>query len=73
MERAAANKGSAPIFGNGWIKVVDLPNAELHTGPVTFTRAPYTRDLAGANAAVLGMPFDCGFHPFRIGPQYAAN
>jgi len=41
----------------------------LHTKPVTFMGAPYTLDLAGAKAAVLGLPFDCGIHPFRIGSR----
>ncbi len=41
----------------------------LHTRPLTFMGAPYTLDLAGAKAAVLGMPFDCGVHPFRIGSR----
>ena len=41
----------------------------LHTKPVPFMGAPYTLDLAGAKAAVLGIPFDCGIHPFRIGSR----
>jgi agmatinase len=42
---------------------------ELHAKPVTFMGAPYTHDLSGAKAAVLGVPFDCGVHPFRIGSR----
>src|SRR5215831_121277 len=56
-------------FGNGWIKMVDLPDDALHTGPVSFMSAPYTHDLSGAKTAVLGVPFDCGVHPFRIGSR----
>ena len=41
----------------------------LHTGPVTFMGAPYSLDLAGAKAAVLGIPFDCGIHQFRVGSR----
>jgi agmatinase len=41
----------------------------LHTKPVTFMGAPATLDLAGAKAAILGMPFDCGIHPLRIGSR----
>jgi agmatinase len=41
----------------------------LHTRPATFMSAPYSLDLAGAKAAILGMPFDCGIHPFRIGSR----
>lgn len=42
---------------------------DLHTKPLTFMGAPYSLDLAGARAAVLGVPFDCGIHPFRIGSR----
>lgn len=41
----------------------------LCAGPLTFMGAPYSHDLAGAKAAILGMPFDCGTHPFRIGAR----
>ncbi|MBL8699210.1 MAG: arginase family protein [Alphaproteobacteria bacterium] len=30
---------------------------------------PATTDLSAARAAVLGMPFDCGTHPFRVGSR----
>lgn len=46
-----------------------MRDEELHTRPVTFMNAPYTHDLAGAKAAYLGVPFDCGIHPFRIGSR----
>jgi agmatinase len=49
--------------------MANLSDAELHTGPITFMGAPYTLDLSGAKAAVLGVPFDCGTHPFRIGSR----
>src|SRR5216684_885186 len=46
------------------------PTADaLHTPPVTFMGVPATLDLTGAKAAVLGVPFDCGVHPFRIGSR----
>src|SRR5258706_6439137 len=46
------------------------PSADaLHTPPVTFMGVPATLDLTGAKAAVLGVPFDCGVHPFRIGSR----
>jgi agmatinase len=41
----------------------------LHTKPVTFMGAPASLDLKGAKAAILGVPFDCGIHPFRIGSR----
>jgi agmatinase len=45
------------------------PADELHAPPPTFMGAAHTLDLAGAKAAVLGIPFDCGIHPFRIGAR----
>jgi agmatinase len=35
----------------------------------TFMGVPASRDLSGSRAAVLGIPFDCGFHPTRIGAR----
>jgi agmatinase len=49
--------------------MADFSDDELHTRPVTFMGAPYTHDLSGAKAAVLGVPFDCGVHPFRVGSR----
>jgi agmatinase len=49
--------------------MTDLPDDELHAKPVTFMGAPYSHDLSGVKAAVLGVPFDCGIHPFRIGSR----
>jgi len=31
--------------------------------------APYSHDLATAKAAILGIPFDYGIHPFRVGSR----
>jgi agmatinase len=42
---------------------------DLYTKPVTFMAAPYSLDLSGAKVAVLGVPFDCGVHPFRVGSR----
>jgi agmatinase len=47
----------------------DLPDAELFTAPPSFMSVPRTLDLTGAKAAILGVPFDCGTHPFRIGSR----
>ena len=47
-------------------------NAQLDAlcgGPLTFMGAPYSHDLTQAKAAVLGMPFDCGTHLFRVGSR----
>jgi agmatinase len=46
-----------------------LSEQQLYAGPATFMGAPYTHDLTNAKAAVLGVPFDCGTHPHRIGSR----
>ncbi len=45
------------------------PADALYQGPQTFMGAPFSTDPAGAGAAVLGCPFDCGTHAFRIGAR----
>ncbi|HYB09934.1 MAG TPA: arginase family protein [Alphaproteobacteria bacterium] len=35
----------------------------------SFMAAPNRYDLTGAKAAILGVPFDCGIHPTRIGAR----
>lgn len=42
---------------------------DLYAPPITFMGAPYGHDLSRAKAAVLGVPFDCGIHPFRVGSR----
>ncbi len=38
-------------------------------GVVTFMRVPFSRDLSRAKAAILGIPYDMGTHPVRIGSR----
>ena len=42
---------------------------ELVSGPATFMGVPHSDDLSAAKAAIVGIPFDCGVHPFRIGSR----
>jgi agmatinase len=49
--------------------VSELTTADLIRGPQTFMGAPFSDDLANARAAILGAPFDCGTHLFRIGAR----
>lgn len=49
--------------------MTDWTDADLFTQPVTFMGAPYGRPGPGCRAAILGVPFDCGIHPFRIGSR----
>ncbi|MBJ3774867.1 arginase family protein [Acuticoccus mangrovi] len=41
----------------------------LFRPPLTFMGVPASTDATGAGAAILGCPFDCGTHPFRIGSR----
>jgi agmatinase len=49
--------------------IAELASNELHRGPLTFMGAPFGHDLSAAKAAILGAPFDCGIHLFRIGAR----
>jgi agmatinase len=42
----------------------------LFSCPFTFMDVPYAHELSGSRAAILGLPFDCGTHPIRIGARY---
>lgn len=46
------------------------PGPRLTPSPLTFMGVPAARDARGSGAAVLGIPFDCGTHPVRIGARY---
>lgn len=47
----------------------DKPDSALYQPPLTFMGLPYRTNANGAGAAILGCPFDCGTHPFRIGAR----
>jgi len=48
--------------------------ATLNTvGTGTFMGLPFAPTAAGAQAAILGIPFDWGVHPFRIGSRDGPN
>ena len=38
-------------------------------GPATFMNIPYSTDFSRAKAVVLGVPYDGGLHPTRIGSR----
>jgi len=48
----------------------DVWDEDLFTCPFTFMGVPLSHDLSNSQAAVLGIPFDCGTHPVRIGSRY---
>ena len=37
--------------------------------PPSFMGVPFSRDLTNSRAAIIGVPFDCGTHPVRIGAR----
>jgi len=49
--------------------MAELSDEELFTLPLTFMGVPYGRPGPANKAAVLGLPFDCGVHPFRVGAR----
>ena len=38
-------------------------------GPQTFMNVPYSTDFSSSQAVILGVPFDGGLHPTRIGSR----
>src|ERR1700751_78533 len=51
------------------MKASELSASDLfHTG-VGFMGVPWAASAKGAKAAILGVPFDCGTHAFRIGSR----
>ena len=37
--------------------------------PMSYMGIPFSQDPTGSRAAILGIPFDCGTHPTRIGAR----
>jgi len=44
----------------------DLPSRVI---PMSYMGVPFSQDPTGSRAAILGIPFDCGTHPTRIGAR----
>ena len=51
------------------LKAATLPEAQLLATTSGFMGVPWATSAAGAKAAILGVPFDCGTHAFRIGSR----
>ncbi len=51
------------------MQISEFSRSDLYRRPLSFMSAPSTADASGAGAAILGCPFDCGVHPFRIGAR----
>lgn len=50
-------------------KTMSLPDSVLFQPPLTFMGLPYCTDPSKSGAAILGCPFDCGTHQFRVGAR----
>lgn len=46
-----------------------IASDEVYQVPGTFMGVPASRELSGVKAAVLGIPYDMGTHPTRIGSR----
>src|SRR5690625_2810478 len=44
-------------------------DASPFQSPVTFMGVPYQTEPGAAKAVILGLPFDCGNHPTRVGAR----
>src|ERR1700694_5148738 len=51
------------------LKAATLTEAQLIATTSGFMGVPWATSAAGAKAAILGVPFDCGTHAFRIGSR----
>jgi len=48
-------------------------NSDAFGKPPSFMGVPFSRDLSLSRAAIIGVPFDCGTHPVRIGSRLGAD
>lgn len=46
---------------------------DLFVPPLTFANLPYSQNFSAADVAILGLPFDCGSHPTRLGARLGPN
>src|ERR1700755_666408 len=51
------------------MKAAELSTADLLRHGFGFMGVPWAVSAKGAKAAILGVPFDCGTHAFRIGSR----
>jgi agmatinase len=51
------------------MKASELATADLLRGELGFMGVSWATSTKGAKAAILGVPFDCGTHAFRIGSR----
>src|SRR5258706_6086790 len=51
------------------LKAATLTEGQLFATTPGFMGVPWASSAAGAKPAILGVPFDCGTHAFRIGSR----
>src|ERR1700743_2420801 len=51
------------------MKASELSTADLFRTSTGFMGVPWALSAKGSKAAILGVPFDCGTHAFRIGSR----
>jgi len=51
------------------MKASELSTADLFRTSTGFMGVPWASSAKGSKAAILGVPFDCGTHAFRIGSR----
>src|ERR1700679_604943 len=51
------------------MKASEFSTTDLFRTGVGFMGVPWTSSAKGSKAAILGVPFDCGTHAFRIGSR----
>jgi agmatinase len=54
-------------------KVSPETGLDLLAGPRTFMDVPFSIDASQSRAVILGIPYDCGTHPTRIGARYGPD
>lgn len=47
--------------------------SDLMSGPLTFMGVPFASEAGGSRAVVMGIPYDAGTHPTRIGARYGPH
>src|SRR3954451_15084936 len=48
---------------------MEADDQDLFAPPLTFMEVPFGAPVPGCRAAIIGLPFDCGTHPHRIGSR----
>jgi len=81
-ERRGIRRGTPVFFKAGIAQEGDVDmnrispataHDDILTVPFSFMGVPFSQDAGNSRAVVMGIPFDCGTHPTRIGARYGPN